>query len=214
MVTPAIIPLGDHCLPALILKELAIRGCSYPFDWITFQEQLYTTNISYNIKLIKRILNGNSIDVTVSDLIGNANTAPEHVNTETTMWFAHEDFKGDYTEKYSRRFTRLIEHATSQPCLFIYITRYATVPVDDICEFIDEIRLRNSKHIHILIIGGRDITINIPDEYKIYITYQYIKYDPSRFYAYDYSHFRPQVKSYMAKTLPTLIAALESAEIK
>ena len=40
-----IIPIGDHCAISIILKDLNLRKCSYPFDWITKVDHLYDTNI-------------------------------------------------------------------------------------------------------------------------------------------------------------------------
>ena len=39
-----IIPIGDHCAISLILKDLNLRKCSYPFDWVSKLDQLYNMN--------------------------------------------------------------------------------------------------------------------------------------------------------------------------
>ena len=50
-----IIPIGDHCAISIILKDLNLRKCSYPFDWITKVDHLYDTNIIYNLSLINKL---------------------------------------------------------------------------------------------------------------------------------------------------------------
>ena len=57
-----IIPIGDHCIISLILKELNLRKQSYPFDWVTNIEELYDTNIIYNIKIINELKTSDNID--------------------------------------------------------------------------------------------------------------------------------------------------------
>ena len=40
---------------SIILKDLNLRKYSYPFDWITKVDQLYDTNIIYNLSLINKL---------------------------------------------------------------------------------------------------------------------------------------------------------------
>ena len=67
-----IIPIGDHCAIAIILKELNLRKNSYPFDWVTKLDHLYDTNIIYNIQLINEINLSDNVDDIVKKYIGNA----------------------------------------------------------------------------------------------------------------------------------------------
>ena len=67
-----IIPIGDHCAISIILKELNLRKKSYPFDWVTNIEQLYATNIIYNIDIISEVKSSDNIDDIVKKYIGDA----------------------------------------------------------------------------------------------------------------------------------------------
>ena len=204
----AIIPIGDHCAPSVLLKELGLRQASYPFDWVTFGEQLYMTNVSYNLSLIQRLFADESLDSIVSEYLGSALTSTDRINTTSTMHFPHDNFNEDITAKYSRRFERFCNDATANPCLFVYVTRYSSIPIDDICSFLDAVKNRNSNAVHLLIIGGKDATIDIPEKYSTTITYTYIPYLTEHFYGYDYTHFRPQIKAYFSKIVPNLTAML------
>jgi len=38
-----LIPLGDHCAPSLLLRDIGLRTNAYPFDWVM------ATNVDTNI---------------------------------------------------------------------------------------------------------------------------------------------------------------------
>ena len=87
-----IIPIGDHCAISIILKELNLRTKSYPFDWVTNQDQLYNTNIIYNIELINELneLNELNLEKLVKKYIGNAFDNNKKINTNNNIWFPHD----------------------------------------------------------------------------------------------------------------------------
>ena len=46
-----IIPMGDNCVPAISLKEIRVRKAAYPFDWVSKRDEIYDSNIIYNIEI-------------------------------------------------------------------------------------------------------------------------------------------------------------------
>jgi len=84
-----IIPIGDHCAISIILKELNLRKKSYPFDWVTNIDQLYDTNIIYNIQIIIQLISQNNINDIVTKYIGNA-FDNNKTNSINNIWFPHD----------------------------------------------------------------------------------------------------------------------------
>jgi len=57
-----VIPLGDHCCGALLLKELGIRRYSYPFDWTVHIDAINASSIPVIIDYLKNILESGTIE--------------------------------------------------------------------------------------------------------------------------------------------------------
>lgn len=174
-----IIPLGDHCISAILLKELGLRTFAYPFDWTTHVEQFEQTNILYHSYLLSKLTSLNSKEI-----------ALEYIQNED-IWFPH-DKKEEMTERYTRRFERLYSHlSSSNDCIVIMVTRCVFITPEQM------IRVQQSiQNKPILFISG----IRHPylsDKGWGNIVFKYIYYDPSLFWNYDYTHFRPQVKEFL-----------------
>ena len=122
-----IIPIGDHCAISIILKELNLRKQSYPFDWNANIEQLYHTNIIYNIKIISEIKSSDNIDDIddiVKKYIGDAFDTDKKINSINNIWFPHDSENiTNIFEKYKRRFIRLKEDLNKKN-IYILLTRY------------------------------------------------------------------------------------------
>ena len=84
-----IIPIGDHCAISIVLKELNLRKHSYPFDWVTKKEEVYDTNIIYNIQLICELNSSDNVNDIVQKYIGNA-FDNEKTNSDNNIWFPHD----------------------------------------------------------------------------------------------------------------------------
>lgn len=195
-----IIPIGDHCAVSIILKELEIRNKSYPFDWITNKEQLFDTNIIYNINFIREMQSIDNIKTVVSKYIGNAFNTDNKVNTNN-MWFPHdsENIK-DIFDKYERRFRRLFLDLQNEKNMFVLLTRHYYISEEEFGKIMTLLMGYNKDNI-ILFISGTNheyLTNNMKYENVIF---KHIFYDITKFYAYDYSSFRPQLKEYLAQLL-------------
>ena len=92
-----IIPLGDHCSIAMVLRELNLRKQSYPFDWIMCTEQLHDTNIINNAKIIDKLTNTNFKEITI-DFLGDGPINKS--KTHNKIMFPHE--KGSLNEIYDK----------------------------------------------------------------------------------------------------------------
>ena len=83
-----IIPIGYHCIISIILSELNLRKQSYPFDWVSKIDQIYDTNIIYNIQIITAFNNSKIdryillIDLLRPDFIKVGNSLREEHNND------------------------------------------------------------------------------------------------------------------------------------
>ncbi len=185
-----IIPLGDHCTISIALNELNLRTCSYPFDWTTHQDQLHDTNIFHNFSTIKTLLTTNATLAT-QQYLGNASADNKYHND---IWFPH-DFNDDLTfSKYERRFERLSNHIKTGQNIYILITRHKFINPNEFDE-IYKLLCTTNKLIFISGTEHRYLT------YYPNVLYKHIYYDIEKFYDYDYTHFRPAVKEYLATVL-------------
>ena len=193
-----IIPIGDHCAISMILKELKLRQYSYPFDWVTKVEQLYDTNIIYNILLINELNITDNVDNIVNKYIGNA-FDNNKTNTLTNIWFPHDTENiTDIFEKYKRRFIRLKSDLYKKN-IFILLTRHYYIE-KDIFEKIIEQLLNYNRDSIILFISGTNHSY-IKNMNNNNVIFKYIEYDISKFYDYDYTDFRPNIKIFLSDFL-------------
>lgn len=193
-----IIPIGDHCSISIILNDLKLRKQSYPFDWVTKVEQIYDTNIIYNIQLIRELYSTDDINAIVEKYIGNS-FDNNHINSTNNIWFPHDtENTTDIFEKYKRRFTRL-KLDISKKNIFILLTRHYYIEPDIFQKIVEDL-LEYNKDSLILFISGTNHTYFKTSNYSNVI-FKYIKYDISKFYKYDYTHFRPSVKRFISDFL-------------
>jgi hypothetical protein len=193
-----IIPIGDHCVVSILLKELGLRVSSYPFDWVTFKEQINDSNVFYNCEIIEKLKKGEHIGQIVNEFINDAFDINKKTNTnsKTTMWFPHDtkQSKNEPLLKYIRRFHRLRDHISHRNNLYILITRHFFISQELFYNLSRTLLENNGK---ILYISGVDHPYFKQSKNKN-ITFKQIPYDVSKFYDYDYTHFRPQVKTFLS----------------
>lgn len=196
-----IISIGDHCAIPMILKELNLRQNSYPFDWVAKRDHLYVTNILENLSLINELNTKDNVDNIVKKFFGNAfeNTENDKTNAITDLWFPHDtENVNDVFEKYKRRFTRLKSHLNKKN-IFVLVTRIYHIEKDIFQKIIDQLLGYNSDSI-ILFISGTDHTY-FKDMKNDNVIFKYVYYDVSKFYGYDYSAFRPNIKKFLSNLL-------------
>ena len=192
-----IIPIGDHCAIPEILKEINLRLKSYPFDWVTKIDHLYDTNIMYNIGLINQ-LKDDTIKNIVKTYIGDAFEDEKKVNKNNNIWFPHDENITNTIEKYERRFNRLKEDLHKKN-IFMLLTRHYYINKDEFQKIIDTLLSYDNGSIIIFISGtNHEYFENIENQNVIF---KYIHYDISQFYNYDYSSFRPNIKSFLMDLL-------------
>lgn len=175
-----IIPIGDHCHNAVILRDLGIRKTSYPFDWIA------KSSLSKNTDILLQILNcknDKDVETFVRDFFNleqNSIYIDEYgtkifQNHKYDISFPHDDINNIY-EKYLRRFSRLRnDFFNSNNILILFSTR--TVK-DEYEKNISQLYFALSNfHKHILF-----FTINcfendlIYYEHSLNITNRYLSY--------------------------------------
>ena len=188
-----IIPVGDNCMVAEILRDLGLRKCSYPFDWISHTNYYNATNIVYNFGVIERLMKGT---FTVSDFLGN-----DPIKIHNNIWFPHEeDCYKTTVEKYKRRFDRLHTDISTKKNLFIFLTRHYLIPESDFDKIVAQVLSYNREN-KILYIHGSPHTYLMKPKYRYCVAYQHLFYDVSKLtkeMEYEYEYYRPWVKSYIA----------------
>ena len=194
-----IIPIGDHCAISIILKELNLRKQSYPFDWVSNIEQLYDTNIIYNIKIISQLKSSDNIDDIVKEYIGDAFDNDKKINSINNIWFPHDNENTtDNFEKYKRRFIRLKEDLNKKN-IYILLTRHYYIEKTIFDKILEQLLSQNSDSIILFISGTNHIYFdNI--QYSNVI-FKHIEYDTSHFYNFDYTTFRPNIKIFLSDFL-------------
>ena len=198
-----IIPIGDHCVTSMILAELNIRKQSYPFDWVTKTDHVYDTNIIYNIQIISDLKTSDNVDNIVQKYIGDAfdnNKTNNKTNSINNIWFPHDTENiTDIFEKYKRRFIRL-KLDLNKKNMFILVTRHYYIEKDIFQKILEQLLNYNNSDSIILFISGTNHTYFENMNYSNVI-FKYIEYDISKFYHYDYSTFRPNIKIFLPSIL-------------
>ena len=186
-----LISIGDHCAVPIILKELNLRKCAYPFDWNSNTDLLYKTNIITNLLFIDELYNSENIDDIVKRYIGDA-LENEYINKNNNITFQHESgTKTEIFDKYKRRFNRL-KTDLNKKNIFIILTRKYFI-TSEVFEKIKEQLLSYNNESIILFISGTN------NDKKV--IFKHINYDVSQFYQYDYTHFRPNIKKFLYEFL-------------
>jgi hypothetical protein len=192
-----IIPIGDHCAISIILKELNLRQQSYPFDWVTHNDSIHNTNIIHNLRTMNQ-LKSDDIDSIVNKYIGDMNTNNKK-NSITNIEFPHDNESiSEIFKKYKRRFIRLKQDLNKKN-IFILLTRHYYIEQDVFTQIITQL-LNYNKDSIVLFISGTNHEYFKNMNYSN-VTFKYIHYDISKFYEYDYTTFRPNIKSFLLKFL-------------
>jgi hypothetical protein len=195
-----IIPIGDHCAISIILKDLNLRKCSYPFDWITKVDHLYDTNIISNISIINELSITDNVDEIVKKYIGDA-FENNKTNSLTNNWFPHDTENLDIVyEKYKRRFIRLKSDLYKKN-IFILLTRHYYIEKDIFEQIIEQLLNYNNDSIILFISGTNHPYIENMNNKNV--IFKYIEYDISKFYDYDYTTFRPNIKIFLEDIFQT-----------
>lgn len=197
-----IIPIGDHCAISIILNELGLRTKSYPFDWVTNVEQLYETNILYNINIINQLNStpkDSPIENIVNDYIGDALINDSKINSINKIWFPHENGNIiDIYNKYIRRFNRLKSDLYSKN-VYLLVTRIYYIGEADFNHIVNTLLSFNKESIIIFISGTEHTYLN--NNSNPHVIFKHIYYDVGKFYGYDYDEFRPNIKNYISTLL-------------
>ena len=191
-----IIPVGDHCVISILLKELDVRKKSYPFDWVTNIDQIHDTNIIYNVQIMNELNLTDNVDDIVQKYIGNA-FENDKKNSMNNISFPHDNENvTDIFEKYKRRFSRL-KSDLHKKNLFIFVTRHYYIEQDIFKKIAEQLLNYNSESVLLFISGTNHTYFEHLNHSNI--IFKYIDYDISQFYGYDYSSFRPNIKSFLSE---------------
>jgi len=193
-----VISIGDHCAIPMLLKELNIRNCSYPFDWISNANELYETNIMHNVELITELTsNKQNCEIIVNKFLGDALHKENKINSKTNIWFPHESgTEQEIIQKYIRRFNRL-HNDLYKPTVFIILTRHYYISEDIFQNITNQLLKYNTDSVIYFISGCDHNYFNNTNLKNPRVIFKHIPYDISQFYNYDYTNFRPAIKKYL-----------------
>ena len=188
-----LIPMGDNCIVAEALRDLGLRQCSYPFDWISHVNYFTATNILYNFETVDKLMkNTFRLRDFLGDALQNKNKSYKNI------WFPHDDETS--FEKYQRRFARLRADISSKKNIFIFLTRHYVMEEAAFDKIVAQVLSYNPDNKIVFIFGSAHRYLQ-KDKYKKCVAYQHLEYDVSKLnkeMEYDYNHYRPAVKNYLA----------------
>jgi len=195
-----IIPMGDNCIVAEVIKDLNLRKCSYPFDWISHIHYFTATNINYNFEILEKVMQGN---FNVNDFFGKAFT--DGTKIHKNIWFPHDnaDNVEDTIDKYKRRFYRLHKDILNKKNIFIFLTRHYVMEESAFDKIVAQVLSYNSENKIIYMYGSNHNYMHKP-KYKYCVAYQHLNYDITKItqkMEYEYEYYRPFVKSYLSTVL-------------
>ena len=193
-----LIPLGDHCAISEILRELELRKCSYPFDWIAKPGLIYNTNLPENIDLLMELMATNNVKQIVQKFVGDALKSPNRVSGE--KWFPHETgTESEIIAKYERRFERLYADIKEKQNIFIILTRHIVLPEPYFNFVLQQLLSFNPRNM-ILFISGSDHPYLNAHRYSETVIFKHIFYDLKTLdkdFTQDFKVFRPAIREYM-----------------
>jgi len=193
-----LIPLGDHCAISEILRELELRKCSYPFDWVAKPGIIYNTNLPDNFDLLLELMETNNVKKIVQKFVGDALKSPNRVSGE--KWFPHETGTEDeIIAKYERRFERLYTAVKEEKNIFIIVIRHIVIPEPYFNFILSRILAFNPQN-RILFISGSEHSYLYGSQYSDSVRFKHIFYDLKTLdkdFTQDYKVFRPAIREYM-----------------
>ena len=193
-----LISIGDHCAVPEILRELKLRTCSYPFDWIAKPGLIYNTNIPDNFDYLFELMETHNVKNVVQKFLGNALQSPNRVSGD--KWFPHETGTNEeIIAKYERRFERLYTDVKEKQNIFIILTRHIVIPEPYFNYILNKILLLN-PHNRILFISGSDHPYLNAPRYRDSVHFKHIFYDLKTLdkdFTQDFKVFRPAICEYM-----------------
>ena len=193
-----LISIGDHCAIPMLLNDLHLRTVSYPFDWVSKTEQLHDTNIMYHLDILHQLTQTADVGEIVRTYLGDAFDKSDKTNTTTQLWFPHDgEPVHDIVEKYTRRFLRLKEDLPKKNMFFL-LTRHYYIEEATFQKIMDQLLSYHPESILVFISGTNHLYFE-----KMYprVIFQYMDYDITKFYEYDYTTFRPKIKDFLKKLL-------------
>jgi len=194
-----LIPLGDHCAISEILRDLELRKCSYPFDWVAKPGLIYNTNLPDNFDLVLELMKtGGNVKTIVQQFVGDALKSPNRVSGE--KWFPHETgTESEIIAKYERRFERLYTDIKEKQNIFIILIRHVVIPESYFNFLLSRILMFNPKNKILFISGSDHPYLNTP-HYKDTVIFKHIFYDLNTLdkdFTQDFKEFRPAIREYM-----------------
>jgi hypothetical protein len=149
------IPLGDHCAPAILLKELGLRQQAYPFDWYAAHgDDPSRSVLEMNMELLQELLATGDHCAVRDKLLQNQVT--EHNRVLGDVVFAHEfGTKEEINAKYARRFQRLYQDISQVdvPNVFVMVVRTHVLDGPQVQAWVEWLVSHNPAN-HVLLFSG------------------------------------------------------------
>ncbi len=153
--------LGDSCAVALYMKQLCMRACSGPFDWLGGGDFKLRTNLLMNH--FDGFLREEYLEPVTSGRFYDPDGAQPHarfVCQKTRLFFIH-DFKKNHPlsesfpavkEKYDRRIARMLHSLKTKRTLLIWFSYDQVVSDEVVIEQSRKLHECYGENVHLLIV--------------------------------------------------------------
>jgi hypothetical protein len=181
-----------------------MRKAAYPFDWNIMIPMVRTSNITYNMEVLKTLMKTHKVKDITRSYIGDAlnSDIQQHrmnrLNTSCAIWFPHESgTREEIVAKYERRFERLYNDVSTKQNIFVICSRSVYIPQDYFDSVLLTTLLGYNPNNKIIFISGSNHEYLAEDKYKTRVLFKHVSYDPvARLDDYD-PIFRKNIKDYL-----------------
>lgn len=157
--------LGDSCAVALYMKQLCMRACSGPFDWLAGGD--FKLRINLLINRFEGFLKAENLEPVREGRFYDPDGVHPHerfVCQKTGLFFIH-DFDKNHPlrlsfpavkEKYNRRVARMLHSLDTRKTLLIWFSYDQVISDEVVIEQISKLHESYGKNIHLLIVEHDD----------------------------------------------------------
>jgi hypothetical protein len=223
------IPMGDHCLSAMLLDELGLRQEAFPFDWIVHVDEFNGSSVPVILSLVEHLLMTGGIDYLLDNFLPRRGESlldkKDFGAVRNWIRFPHDKFltsEENYFQdfqKYRRRTIRLYKKLIMLcPKIFLCISRSYLLSPRDI-HIINEYLLSTNIFSRFIFISGNISSVIDKNSTRIIHSSRlyrlgappFIEYSDNLYCVHDLGYWRKDVKEQLIFILSKLCASEYSA---
>ena len=173
-----ILPIGNNCCTATILRDLGYRTCAYPFDWVN-------VNTSSVLEILSVILIASDNDIKKycaeifdqkSGTVGKTWDNKDFFVSNKGIGYPHDKID-ELMEKYTRRFIRLRTDFQEAKTVYVFFNDYYGYYDEKLLNIYRLLTTSYHGHhkIKMMCINGFKNPVDIPDIKNINIKHNHIR---------------------------------------